>query len=110
MFVSDCAGRARSSVCLTNLGATNGRWQIQWLLKQMHKPNCTVQASVAAPDIGQAKGAVQRVFPLIDRVPAIDGSSDEGQAPASLAVSVLIHCPPVNCCILEQQSSIHLII
>uniref|UniRef100_A0A7S0R4U3 ATP-binding cassette transporter n=1 Tax=Chlamydomonas leiostraca TaxID=1034604 RepID=A0A7S0R4U3_9CHLO len=39
------------------------------------------QVGATFPDIGKAKAAVGRVFPLIDRVPAIDASSPEGEAP-----------------------------
>ncbi|KAG2490598.1 hypothetical protein HYH03_010991 [Edaphochlamys debaryana] len=39
------------------------------------------QASMAFPDLGNAKGAVQRIFPIIDRKPAIDSSSPDGAQP-----------------------------
>eukprot|EP00879_Flechtneria_rotunda_P003779 GHRR01004019.1.p1 GENE.GHRR01004019.1~~GHRR01004019.1.p1 ORF type:complete len:1293 (+),score=472.26 GHRR01004019.1:779-4657(+) len=44
------------------------------------------QAQVGFPDLAKAKGALQRVFPIIDRTPAIDSSSPDGEAPDSRAV------------------------
>jgi ATP-binding cassette subfamily B (MDR/TAP) protein 1 len=38
------------------------------------------------PDIAKAKGALQRVFPVVDRRPVIDSQSSEGQAPDSRTV------------------------
>jgi hypothetical protein len=38
------------------------------------------------PDIAKAKGALQRVFPIVDRQPLIDSQSSEGQAPDSRTV------------------------
>jgi len=39
------------------------------------------QAGVGFPDVGKAKAAVDRIFPIIDRVPKIDSSSEEGARP-----------------------------
>ncbi|KAL6762783.1 MDR-like ABC transporter [Haematococcus lacustris] len=44
------------------------------------------QAGVAFPDLGKAKAAVGRVFPLLDRQPAIDAASPQGLAPPPMAV------------------------
>jgi ATP-binding cassette subfamily B (MDR/TAP) protein 1 len=46
-----------------------------------------LQAGVAFPDLGKAKAAVGRVFPLLDRVPAINSASDEGEAPPPSSVT-----------------------
>ena len=39
------------------------------------------QASMAFPDLGNAKAAVQRIFPIIDRKPPIDSASPDGKQP-----------------------------
>ena len=39
------------------------------------------EAGHFAPDYGKAKAAGSRVFALLDREPAIDSSSTEGQKP-----------------------------
>lgn len=41
------------------------------------------QAQLGFPDIAKAKGALQRVFPIVDRTPQIDSQSSEGEAPDS---------------------------
>lgn len=50
-------------------------------------PHCetffVLQAGAAFPDMGKAKGAVGRVFPLLDRVPAIDPEAPAKQDPPS---------------------------
>ena len=43
------------------------------------------QMSHFAPDAGKATAAANRLFYLLDREPAIDSSSTEGQKPVSLA-------------------------
>jgi hypothetical protein len=43
--------------------------------------HCPSQAGVSFPDLGKAKAAVGRVFPLLDRVPAINAAAGEGEAP-----------------------------
>ena len=42
------------------------------------------QAGTLFPDIGKAKAAVGRVFPILDRVPSIDVTSEEGETPATV--------------------------
>lgn len=42
------------------------------------------QAQMAFPDMGKASAAVQRVFEVIDRVPAIDSSSPAGEKPSDI--------------------------
>ncbi|KXZ51733.1 hypothetical protein GPECTOR_11g18 [Gonium pectorale] len=39
------------------------------------------QASMSFPDLGNAKSAVQRIFPIIDRKPAIDSAEPTGDKP-----------------------------
>ncbi|GFR42553.1 hypothetical protein Agub_g3460 [Astrephomene gubernaculifera] len=39
------------------------------------------QASLSFPDLGNAKGAVQRIFPILDRKPAIDSADPAGIQP-----------------------------
>ncbi|KAG2428639.1 hypothetical protein HXX76_011345 [Chlamydomonas incerta] len=44
------------------------------------------QASMAFPDLGNAKAAVQRIFPIIDRKPPIDSASPDGKQPDTSAI------------------------
>jgi len=41
------------------------------------------QASQFAPDVGKAKAAAAKIFALLDRQPAIDSYSTEGEKPVS---------------------------
>jgi ATP-binding cassette subfamily B (MDR/TAP) protein 1 len=41
------------------------------------------QATRTFPDLGNAKSAVQRIFPILDRKPVIDSSSEGGKQPDS---------------------------
>eukprot|EP00198_Chlamydomonas_reinhardtii_P007903 XP_001697240.1 MDR-like ABC transporter [Chlamydomonas reinhardtii] len=45
------------------------------------------QASMAFPDLGNAKAAVQRIFPIIDRKPPIDSASPDGKQPDTSSIS-----------------------
>ena len=39
------------------------------------------QATRTFPDLGNAKAAVQRIFPIMDRKPVIDSSAEGGKEP-----------------------------
>jgi ATP-binding cassette subfamily B (MDR/TAP) protein 1 len=39
---------------------------------------------MAFPDLAKAQAAVQRVFPVVDRAPAIDSSDSGGEAPGAV--------------------------
>ena len=48
------------------------------------------QMSHFAPDAGKPKAAANRLFHLLDRQPAIDSTSTEGQKPVSFAPTLTI--------------------
>ncbi|KAG2428637.1 hypothetical protein HXX76_011344 [Chlamydomonas incerta] len=44
------------------------------------------QATRTFPDLGNARSAVQRIFPIIDRKPVIDSSTEDGKQPDTSAI------------------------
>ncbi|GFH32187.1 uncharacterized protein HaLaN_31367, partial [Haematococcus lacustris] len=64
-----------------------GGWEVQQGLTTFGDMFTAFMAILlAAMGLAQAKAAVGRVFPLLDRQPAIDAASPQGLAPPPMAV------------------------